>query len=141
MLYVISNPTEVTFVHLFIKNFLKNRKIEVRLGDTLSSEYSLDNGPLQGSILSPILFILIINYMFKNAPDVEKSLFFDDGLAWTTGADLHTALEKMQNVLDTISAWGPKLGIKFSTTKTKYMIFKFQVSSFLLVKKSKYINS
>merc|ERR1712055_984702 len=55
--------------------------------------------------------------------DEEKSFFFDDGLAWTTGANLHTALEKMQNVLDTISAWGPKLGIKFSTTKTKYMIF------------------
>ena len=28
----------------FIKNFLKNRKIRVRLGDTLFSEYSLDNG-------------------------------------------------------------------------------------------------
>ena len=108
---------------IFIKNFLKNRKIKVRLEDTLSSEYSLDNGTSQGSILSPILFILIINYMFKDAPDVDKSLFFDDGLAWTTGANLHTALEKMQNVLDTISTWGPKLGIKCSTTKTKYMIF------------------
>ena len=123
LLQILKNIGLEGHLPIFIKNFLKNRKIRVRLGDTLSSEYSLDNGTPQGSILSPILFILIINYMFKNAPDVNKSLFFDDGLAWTTGADLHTALDKMQKTLDTISAWGPKLGIKFSTLKTKYMIF------------------
>ena len=61
--------------------------------------------------------------MFLNTPDVEKSLFFDDGLAWATGSDLQTAINKMQNALDTISQWGPNMGIQFSTLKTKYMIF------------------
>ena len=61
--------------------------------------------------------------MFQNSPDIKKALFFDDGLAWATGETLEIAMEKMQKALDTISEWGPKLGIKFSTTKTKYMIF------------------
>ena len=107
----------------FIKNFLKERKIRVRIGDVLSSEYDLENGTPQGSILSPILFILIINMMFRNTPEIAKSLFFDDGLAWATGDSLDDAMAKMQNALDVINQWGPKWGIKFSTTKTKYMIF------------------
>ena len=61
--------------------------------------------------------------MFQNSPDIKKALFFDDGLAWATGETLEIAMEKMQKALDTISEWGPKLGIKFSTAKTKYMIF------------------
>ena len=74
---------------------MKYRKIRVRIGDILSNEFKLDNGTPQGSILSPILFILIIKSMFLNTPDASKSLFFDDGLAWTTGGDLHNALDEM----------------------------------------------
>ena len=107
----------------FIQNFLKNRRIRVRLGDVLSDEFQLDNGTPQGSILSPILLILIINSMFNNTADIGKSLFFDDGLAWATGDNLETAIDKMQKALDVISSWGPKIGIKFSIPKTKYMIF------------------
>ena len=51
--------------------------------------------PPQGSILSPILFILIINMMFRNTPEIAKSLFFDDGLAWATGDSLDDGMAKM----------------------------------------------
>ena len=91
--------------------------------NVLSSEYGLEKGPPQGRILSPILFILIINMMFRNTPEIAKALFFDDGLAWATGDTLDDAMVKMQNALNVINEWGPKWGIKFSTTKTKYMIF------------------
>ena len=107
----------------FIQNFLKNRRIRVRLGDVLSDEFLLENGTPQGSILSPILFMLIINSMFNNTPDIAKSLFFDDGLAWAVGDNLESTMDKIQKALDTISNWGPKIGIKFSIAKTKYMIF------------------
>ena len=107
----------------FTQNFLKNRRIRVRLGDVLSDEFLLENGTPQGSILSPILFMLIINSMFNNTPDIAKSLFFDDGLAWAVGDNLESTMDKIQKALDTISNWGPKIGIKFSIAKTKYMIF------------------
>ena len=61
--------------------------------------------------------------MFRNTPDIEKALFFYDGLAWATGETIEIAMNKMQNALNVISEWGPKIGIKFSTSKTKYMIF------------------
>ena len=94
LLQILKNIGLEGHLPIFIKNFLQNRKIRVRVGDTLSLEYSLDNGTPQGSILSSILFILILNYMFKNAPDVNNPCFFYVGHAWTTRADLHTSLEK-----------------------------------------------
>ena len=61
--------------------------------------------------------------MFNNTPDCEKSLFMDDGLLWATGGDLQTAINKIQNSLNAIGEWGRENGIKFSTSKTKFMVF------------------
>ena len=40
----------------FISNFIKDRKIQVRIGNTYSKEHILEMGLPQGSVLSPILF-------------------------------------------------------------------------------------
>ena len=39
----------------FIKNFLTDRSIQVKVGSTFSQKYTLDNGAAQGSIISPLL--------------------------------------------------------------------------------------
>ena len=69
----------------FIVNFLTNRSIRVRVGDVLSDEFLIENGIPQGSVLSCLLFSMIINSIFDNAVDIVKSLFCDDGLFWATG--------------------------------------------------------
>lgn len=43
----------------FIKNFLTNRQIKVKIGNDLSHEYTLENGTPQGSVISPLLFIIM----------------------------------------------------------------------------------
>ena len=47
----------------FIEDFLTvtGRTIQVRVGNNLSSSYHLDNGTPQGSAISPLLFLLMIN--------------------------------------------------------------------------------
>jgi len=44
-----------------IHSLLSNRTFQVRLGSTLSLTKRLENGTPQGSVLSPILFSLMIN--------------------------------------------------------------------------------
>ena len=39
----------------FIKNFLTDRSIQVKVGSTFSQKYTLDNGTAQGSIISPVI--------------------------------------------------------------------------------------
>ena len=45
----------------FTTDFLANRSIQVRIGTALSNSYQLQNGTPQGSVISPFLFIIMIN--------------------------------------------------------------------------------
>jgi hypothetical protein len=45
----------------FIKSFLSNRTFQVMLQDSLSDVEELENGTPQGSVISPVLFIIMIN--------------------------------------------------------------------------------
>ena len=45
----------------FTADFLANRSIQVRVGTALSNSYQLQNGTPQGSVISPFLFIIMIN--------------------------------------------------------------------------------
>ena len=65
----------------WIKIFLFDRKIQVRIGSELSNKYMVGNGTPQGSVISPLLFIIMINDVFSKVPeDIGSSLFADDGL-------------------------------------------------------------
>ena len=48
-------------VFSFIKNFLTDRTMQVKVGNTLSQTYLLENGTAQGSVISPLLFLIMIN--------------------------------------------------------------------------------
>jgi len=45
----------------FIDNFLTGRTIRVRVGNQLSKVIAVDNGTPQGSVISPLLFLIMIN--------------------------------------------------------------------------------
>ena len=45
----------------WIKNFLSYRKYQVRIGEELLDIYQVDNGTPQGSSISPLLFLIMIN--------------------------------------------------------------------------------
>ena len=45
----------------WIKDFLFERKIQEMIGSDLSNQYMVGNGTPQGSVISPALFIIMIN--------------------------------------------------------------------------------
>ena len=45
----------------FIKNFLTDRSIQVKVGSAFSQKYTLDNGTAQSSTISSLLFLIMIN--------------------------------------------------------------------------------
>ena len=87
----------------FIVNFLNNRSIKVRIGDVLSEAFLLENGIPQGSVLSCILFSMVINSIFDEAIDIIKALFCDDGLFWATGKTVDIARNKIRRALQCLT--------------------------------------
>ena len=53
-------------VFYWVKDFLSERKIAVRINGILSTQYEVENGIPQGSIISPLLFSIVINDIFKD---------------------------------------------------------------------------
>ena len=110
----------------WIHNFLNGRKIQVRVGDHTSDIHDLENGCPQGSVLSPILFNVIINTLddaLGDVPNISLSQFADDSAIWTKHSSPKFALKKIQSALDTIEIWSKLWGFRISTLKTKAIIF------------------
>ena len=49
--------------------------MQVRVGNTLSGTHAIENGTPQGSIISPILFLVMINNLPANITKTEATLF------------------------------------------------------------------
>ena len=105
----------------FIKNFLSDRSFKIRLGSVLTGSFMQENGVPQGSILSPVLFLLKINSVMKcleNTYGSNGSLFVDDLSLGLSGQTLEGVERRLQAVLRTLQTWCDENGFKFSPSKT-----------------------
>ena len=106
----------------WIRNLLSNRKIQVAIEDVLSSEQEINNGVIQGSGISTILFDIIMSTI----PEVEPitSDEFADDIAFCVTADtLEEAELLMQDAIERFSLWCKKLKLIINVQKTKAMCF------------------
>ena len=61
-----------------LKSYLQNRKYSTPINKSFSTEITSNIGLPQGSILSPLLFILYVNDLHKLSPRSSVLLFADD---------------------------------------------------------------
>lgn len=102
--------------------FLSQRTFQVRVGSELSGTFDVENGIVQGSVLSPILFTLMINDLPDNIIN-SKALFADDCAIWDAGLVVENTVKSIQDTLDTITEWCKKWGFRLSPTKSNVVVF------------------
>ena len=106
----------------WLQSFLSNRCFRVSMGGVESSSRPIQSGVPQGSILSPILF----NVLLHDIPQVASisiSLFADDIAIYSTGDDIPNLLNALQNYLNQISSWLTQWYQKLNPSKSKIMFF------------------
>lgn len=111
-------------MYTFIRNFLEQRQISVRVGSKVSQPHILDNSTPQGSVLSCTLFAIAMQSISRFLPsDGLSSLFIDDfGVLFSSKclADLQT---KLNRALKSLEEWSIQYGFRFSPNKTKAIHF------------------
>lgn len=108
----------------FILDFLSQRTFRVRVGSENSDEFTVESGIPQGSVISPILFNLMIHYIFvKLGQESEGLLYADDAVIWKRGKNIPYITTIMQKGIKSLEQWGIDWGLKFSTQKSNVMFF------------------
>ena len=110
-------------MHDWIADFLSDRTIQVRVGIELSTKKTLENGTPQGSVLSPILFLVMFNDIPESEGGVELSMFADDCAIWKGGRNLQHNSKQLQKYFDRFQLWCDEWGFRISKTKTTAVVF------------------
>ena len=109
----------------FISNLLSNRTFQVQIGNSISTTRHQIEGIPQGSVLACLLFSLAINDLKDVIPeDIKFQLYVDDLTIYIEGGYLPTMERRMQIAINKITEWASQHGFKFSTEKTKSMLFR-----------------
>ena len=111
-------------VYNWVKEFLFDRCIQVKIGAAMSQKYKVENGTPQGSVISPLLFSIMINDVFSQVQeDIGRSLFADDGALWKRGKNIQFIVKRIQEAVNTVERWSYSWGFKFSVGKTNSVLF------------------
>lgn len=113
----------------WIKDFLKDRKIQVRVGTENSELLNVENGSPQGSVLSPTLFNILMNTQYDALKALTGNLtqFADDSAIWKTAKSKKALVTLTQTILNNIKTWADTWGFKVSADKTESVLFNHPV--------------
>lgn len=107
-----------------IADFLRDRRLVVRVNGSYSREIKMTAGTPQGAVLSPDIFKLFTDDLPLAIPDpVSKSQFADDVGLWNVGSCKRDAAIGMQAALDSLSDWCNQWRTKLSAAKSVSTLF------------------
>ena len=135
----------------WIGSFLSDRSIGVRVDGFLSTLHSINAGVPQGSVISPVLFILFINdllasksssiHSFADDTFLSSSFSFNPNDHASTDIQFHRNISALllSNDLTIIDKWGKDNLVSFNQSKTtqavisRKVIKTFHLSSWMVM--------
>ena len=119
--FMLDLPTKMT---RGLSDFLVGRVIQVNVNGFLSDKISFAAGVPQGSVLSPLLFLIYVSDLPKpHHRQNSKSQFVDGTALWAASKNVQFAAKLLRKDLRKLAKWCAKWRIKLSPEKTKVIIF------------------
>jgi len=107
----------------WLHNFLMGRSFCVRVGNHVSESTPLRTGVPQDSILSPVLFNVMLYDFPEPRTPVECLQYADDIEVHVTAKNADEAERLLQPYLDRVEWWARKWKFKFSANKSATLFF------------------
>ena len=120
-IFILDFPTKMTH---WLSDFPVGRVIQVNVNGFLSDKISPIAGVPQGSVLSPLLFLIYVNDVRNpHHRQNSKSQFADDTALWDASKNIQFAAKLLHKDLRKLAKWCAKWRIKLNLEKTKVIIF------------------
>ena len=99
----------------WLSDFLVDRLMQVNVNNFLSNQINPKAGVPQGSVLSPLIFLIYVNDL-PTPHHKENSLFqfSDDTAQWAFSLNIHIAAKLLQQDLPKLAVWRAKWRIKLN---------------------------
>ena len=110
-------------IYRWVKTFLSQRFIRVRYNNKRSRYRQTKAGVPQGAVMSPILFIILINDLaeyIQARSKVKMKIFADDVVLWYCGGDAEEMEKEMNKALKALEEWSTLNGMIVNENKTVY---------------------
>ena len=107
-----------------LRTFLKNREAFIELHDFRSSVFKIDIGVPQGSVLSPLLFVIFLNVFLSEEPCHYK--FADDSAILIQACNENDISQKLEQSCRGIEQWCRKWRMGVNGSKTELIVFNVE---------------
>ena len=136
-------------MHSWIKSFLTDRTLYVVVNGIMSLPCAVLSGVAQGSVLGPLLFLIMLIDIDTNISGSSIKSFADDTRVLKTVFDI-TDIENQEGNLNQIYSWAKKNNLEFNDTKFELLQYgndkdlqllsKYKSSSGIDIDKSEFVS-